>query len=115
MTEFGLLSVVLFAFFGYYLWPEIDRPDVYYIATGALILTLASSLWPLMRSRAGRLACAVCVLESAQQSICGAARWGFAADGEDLCQAWLGPDLYRSALALALAGVIAWGVRWRRE
>lgn len=115
MRERDLLVVVLVAFFGYYALPLAERAWMYYVTQGLLILTLALMVWPLMRARAGRFAAAVCVIESAQQTVCGAARWGMASTGEDLCRQWLGPDLYRAALSLVLAGAIAWGVPWRRD
>lgn len=114
MNERGLFLVVLVAFYGYYALPLDDRAWMYYVAQGLLILTLALLVWPLMRTRAGRLAAAVCVIESAQHSVCGAARWGLQSTGEDLCQQWLGPDLYRAGISLALAAAIAWGWPWQR-
>lgn len=115
MSERGLMAMALVAFFGYYALPVEDRPWMYYVAQGALILTLALMVWPLMRTRAGRLAATVCVIESAQQAVCGAARWGLSSGGEDLCRQWLGPDYYRAILSLALAAAVTWGMRWQRE
>lgn len=116
MRGWVLLAAAVAAFYGYYGFPDEDRPDVYYIAASVLCITLALSLWPhVVRSSAGRLACALCIVESAQQGICGAARWGHQATGQDLCKEWLGPDVYTAAASLALAAAITWGFKWRRE
>lgn len=112
-AERVLLGVMVVAFYGYYLLPPADRAWMYYVSTGVATLTLAALAWPRMRSHAGRLACAVCVLESAQQAICGAAQWGTLTTGQDLCKAWLGPDPYAAIVSLALAAAITWGVQWR--
>lgn len=115
MSDLALLAATAFAFYGYYAWPPVDRPDVYYIAGAVLVITLAVRLRAHVRGAAGQLACTVCLLEASQQGICGAARWGLQATGQDLCKEWLGPDWYRAAASLALAGAITWGLRWRRE
>ena len=115
MKGWHVLAAALVAFFGYYLAPEAHRPDFYYVAGGALLLTLALRLWPFARSWADHLACAICIVEAPQQSLCGLALWGKVATGEDLCRRALGADLYMAAASLVLAAAIAFGVRaWRR-
>lgn len=109
------MLAALVAFYGYYLWPLVDRPDVYYIATGLLIVVLALRWLADAKTWAGHLACAVCVIEGAQHSACGAATWGQVATGVDLCRRALGADLYAASVSLALSGALAWGVKtWRR-
>lgn len=112
-AERALLAAVVVAFYGYYLLPEHERAWMYYVSTGVATFTLAALAWPRMRTKAGRLACAVCVLESAQQATCGAAQWGALTTGQDLCKAWLGPDPYAAIVSLALAAAMTWGVKWR--
>lgn len=115
MKGWHVLAVVLFAFYGYYPWPAADRPDVYYVAAGALVITLALRLWPFARSWSDHLACALCLVEASQQSLCGLVMWGQLATGADLCKRAVGPDVYALAASLVASIAIAWGVKaWRR-
>ncbi|MFZ9959374.1 MAG: hypothetical protein ACO3GP_03190 [Candidatus Limnocylindrus sp.] len=115
MSERALFAVALVAFYGYYLLPLAERAHMYYVAIGVLIFALACILWRHMRSQWGRLACAVCAIEAAQQSFCGAANWGAIWTGQDICKAWLGHDPYTVIASLALAAAITWGTPWRRS
>lgn len=115
MRDWHVLAASLLAFFGYYAAPESHRPDLYYVACGVLLLTLALRLWPHTRTWSGSLACAICAVEAPQQSLCGLALWGKVATGEDLCRRLLGADLYAAAASVVLAVVLAIGVRaWQR-
>lgn len=115
VKDWHVLAASLAAFLGYYGAPAEDRPDLYYVACGVLLLTLALRLWPLVRSWSGHLACAICVVEAPQQALCGLVLWRQAATGEDLCRRVLGADLYAAAASVALAAVLAIGVRaWQR-
>ena len=115
MKGWHVLAAALTAFYAYYLWPAADQPDVYYVAGGVLVITLALRLWPFARSWADHLACAVCLVEASQQSLCGLVMWGQLATGEDLCRRAVGPDVYALAASLVVSASIAWGVKtWRR-
>lgn len=111
MKGWHVLAASLAAFFGYYFWPEHERPDAYYVALGVLVLTLALRLWPFARSRFDHLACAVCVVEASQHSLCGLLAWGAISTGEDLCKRIAGPDLYVAVASLIASAALAYWVR----
>lgn len=114
MPERVLLGFVVAAFYGYYILPESERAWAYYVTTGAAMAALAVVAWPRMRNSWGRLACAVCAIESVQQTACGAVEWGAHSTGQDICKAWLGHDWYTVIASMALAAAITWGSTWRR-
>lgn len=115
MKDWHALIAAMVAFYGYYRLPLSERSWFYYIAVGVLVITLVAWHWPFVRSTAGHLACAICAVEATQHSLCGLARWGQVATGEDLCRVAFGSDMYHAIVSLALSAAITWGVRrWRR-
>jgi hypothetical protein len=96
------------AYLGYYMLPLAQRPWAYYVATGALVFVLAVQLRGLQKTALGVFVCTYVMIESAQQTVCGAFAWGAKTGGVDVCKvAGLG-DVYPALAALGLAALWAW-------
>jgi len=99
------------AYMGYYLIEgAVSRSWWYYVVCGVLVMMLARGARVATTPIAGAWGCWLAEIESAQQTVCGIAQWG-QPEHADLCQQWLGRDIYRGLAAAAVTTAI---VLWPR-
>lgn len=101
-------ALALSAYLGYYVYPLIERPWAFYVASAVLVLWLAYRLRLAEKTAMGVFAYTWIMIEAGQQAACGAFAWGAKTGGKDVCKMLDIGDTYLALGALSIAAAWAW-------